>query len=243
MGGSFSSVPVVLVLLVALTVAAGLSATAVRRRQLAPVVADARRHGTGTGGLAVLAGITAAAAVGLADPAARWGSGVSAALVPLVFAAVHTGVLWVGESAWPRPRGAVRTASLVRRRFPAEAVRVRRVLAGAAAGVVVVAVLGWVTAAADGRSLAGSVTVLPDGLGSLGPSVAGPYPGAVFAAPVLAGTAVVLLLVVLGTAGALVGGLAVLAGLLLLVLPAPRLRPAPPAPSGPPPSPVPAVPA
>ncbi|WP_091560106.1 hypothetical protein [Klenkia taihuensis] len=322
MSGLFSSVPVVLVALVGLTVGAGLVTTAVRRRQLAAVVADARRHGTGAGGLAVLAGVAAAAAVGLTDTAAGLGSGVSAALVPLVFAAVHTGVLWVGESAWPRQRGAVRTASLVRRRFPAAALRVRRVLVGAATGVVLVAAVGWATAAADGRTLAGPVTVLPDGLGPAGPAVVGPYPGSVFAVPVLAGTAVVLLLValalrtalvrpavpgddgaeavlraasvhrvlrgaaagllvelgallvvvggavrsvatatevgigdgvlsvgghpalvVLGTVGALAGGLAVLAGLLLLVLPAPRLRPAPPAPSGPPPSPVPAVPA
>ncbi len=185
-----------------------------------------------------------------------------------------------------------------------------------------VAVLGWTTASADGRSVAGPVTELPDGLGSVGPSVAGPYPGSVFAVPVLVGTAVLLVLVALAlrtalaraavpgdeaaeavlraasvhrvlrgaaagllvelggllgtgclalrsiahgtdagvdgrsfhvggnavlevaaTAGAAVGGLLVLGGLLLLVLPAPRLRPAPPAASGPPPSPVPAVPA
>lgn len=203
MGGLFSSAPVVLVLLVALTVGAGLAATAVRRRQLDPLVADARRHGAGAGGLAVLAGVAAAAAVALTDPAARLGSGVSAVLVPLVFAAVHTGVLWVGESAWPRPRGAVRTASLVRRRFPAEGRRVRRVLAGAAGGAGVVAVLGWATAASDGRSVAGPVTVLPDGLGSVGPSVAGPYPGSVFAVPALVGTAVVLVLVALALRTAL----------------------------------------
>ncbi|SDG25756.1 hypothetical protein SAMN05660324_2140 [Klenkia brasiliensis] len=320
MGGLFSSAPVALVLLVGLTVGAGLAATAVRRRQLDPAVADARRHGTGAGGLAVLAGLAAAVAVGLTDPAARLGSGVSAALTPLAFAAVHTGVLWVGESAWPRPRGAVRTASLLPRRFPAEARRVRRLLVGAAVGLVAVAAAGWATSAPGGRAVAGPVTALPDGLGAVGPSVAGPYPGPVFAVPALAGTAVVLVLVVLAlrtalarpavpgpaeavlraasvhrvlrgaaagllvelggllvvgclalrsiargaevavdtrvldvggdpvlqvlaTAGAALGGSTVLAGLALLLLPAPRLRPAPPTPSGPPPSPVPAVPA
>ncbi|MCO7221271.1 hypothetical protein, partial [Klenkia sp. PcliD-1-E] len=128
MAGPLSSAPVVLVLLAGLVVVVGLAVTAVSRRQLDPVVADARRHGAGTGGLAVLVGLAAAVAVGLTDPAARLGSGVSAALTPLVFSAAHTTVLWVGESAWPRPRGAVRTASLVRRRFPAEARRARRVL-------------------------------------------------------------------------------------------------------------------
>lgn len=198
------SAPVVLVLLVALVVGAGLVVTAVRRRELAPAVADARRYGAAAGGIAVLAGVAAAVAVGLADPAAPLGPGVSAALAPLVFAVVHTAVLGVGESAWPRPRGALRTASLTPRRFPDRLRRWQVVLLLAAAGVVLAALTGWSTAAPDGRTVTGSPVVLPGGLASLGPPRAGPYPGSVFAVPVLIGTAVLLVVVALAVRTALV---------------------------------------
>ncbi|SDP33370.1 hypothetical protein SAMN05660199_03644 [Klenkia soli] len=319
MAGLSTSVPLVLVVLAASALVVGLAATAVRRRQLDPQVADARRHGAGAGGFALLAGSAAAVLVGLADPAAGLGPGVSVALAPLAFAAVHTAVLWVAESAWPRPRGAVRTASLAPRRFPVPARRMRAVLVLSVAGAAGVAVTGMATAAPDGRSIAGAVHVLPDGLGSVGPSAAGPYPGAVYAAPVLVGLVLLVVLVVLAvrtaltraavpgdgsaevvlraasvhrilrgasagvlvelggllafgslalrsvahgtaagvddrvfvvggnpllevlaTVGAAVGGLAALAGIALLAVPAPRLRPVPPAPSGPPPAAVPA---
>ena len=194
MSGLFTTVPVAVFLVVAVALSAWLAVTAVRRRQLAPVVADARRHGLSTSVLALGAGLVAGVAMVFADTAELLGSGVGFALAPLAFGLVHTAVLGVGEQLWPRPRGVVRRASLVPRRFPSSVRWLRNACSAVAGLVVATCVAGWVTAGPDGRSIT-TVPQSPPGMdGLVGPSTSGPYPGFVFALPALIGTALVMLL-------------------------------------------------
>lgn len=192
--GLSAAIPAVVVMVVASALVVKLAATAVRQRQLAPAVARARRHGPSASVVALAAGLVAGVAMVFADAAALVGSGVALALAPLAFGLVHTVVLGAGERLWPRPRGVVRTASLIPRHFPSSLRWLRTACSATAVLVVVTCVTGWVTAGPDGRS----ITVVPqpppgvDGL--VGPTTAGPYPGAVFALPALGGTALMVLL-------------------------------------------------
>ncbi|CCG02970.1 hypothetical protein [Blastococcus saxobsidens] len=309
MTGVLAVGPVAVFVLVGVVVLVVLAATAVRRRQLAPAVADARRYGLSTNGLSVALGGVAGVAVALGDLAGRLGSGVSIALAPLVFGVVHTAVLGVGEKLWPRPRGAVRTAGLTPRRFPSSVRWLRTIYGSVVLVVVATCAAGWSTAGADGRSFT-TTPPSPPGLDVVvGPSTTGPYPGDVFALPALIGTGLLVLLTwltvqaalnrsavpadeasertlrgasihrvlrgstsalllllaglwfvagaalhtaaqdtlvgiegatyvieggpgleVIGVAAMIAGGFAAVAALVLLLLPAPRLRPAPPAP-------------
>ncbi|MGQ7295181.1 hypothetical protein [Quadrisphaera sp. KR29] len=197
MSGIGLALPVlVLVAACAYALVLALALTAVRSRDLPRSLAAARRYGTTTGVLAVVCGVlaaTAVAALGLAD---RLGSGVTALLVPLGYAAAHTLVLVAGEAGWPRPRGPVRSAVLRARSVArVSSAGWRRLLWSAAAAVLAVGALGAATADRSGRSVTvGPRPPLAEGAVS---SSAGPYPGTVFAVPAAVGTALLLVLVLL----------------------------------------------
>lgn len=187
-----------LALLLAVVVACScvlLGLRALRRSDLPRTVLAARRYGTTTSGLAVVTGVVAAAATAVLDPLDRFGAGVTALAVPLVYAVALLLVLLAGEAGWPRPRGG---ADGSERRSVADvsSLRWRRLLRACAAAVVLVSALGWATADDGGRS----VTVGPRGALGAGAasSTAGPYPGGVFAVPALVGALVVVALVVVG---------------------------------------------
>ncbi|MGY2080890.1 hypothetical protein [Modestobacter sp. SYSU DS0657] len=110
-------VPLLLVLVLAgaVTLVAGVVRPSPPSREAS--VAAARRHARLAAAAALTLGAGAALllavlGVGGAPPGSP---GVTALLVPIVFAVVHTVVLAVGELTWPRPQGEVRRARLVRR--------------------------------------------------------------------------------------------------------------------------------
>jgi hypothetical protein len=166
--------PVAIVLALAALVAGVIRAA----RRIGPsrevVVAAARRQALVVSVLAPLAAICPVVLLVVAggDVGQGFPGKVGDALLmsPLAFALTHTVVLALGELAWPRPRGAVRRARLVRRGLLDAAPRllVRLLLTGTLLLVVVLAVgAGW--ADPDGRSIS-------RGLGAQILS-AGPWPG------------------------------------------------------------------
>ncbi|WP_129336936.1 hypothetical protein [Cellulomonas endophytica] len=111
--------------------------------------------------------------------------GVALAVAPaaagLALLAVHA----VGELTWPRPAGEVRRAVLVPRGVADVApAGLRRWTGGLAAATVVVAVVGSLVAADDGRSL--------ERHGATWSAGSGPFPGAPYAVPVAVGALLVL---------------------------------------------------
>src|SRR5690606_29464764 len=126
-----------------------------------PVRRAARRHATTVSVAAVAAAVLAGAALtqAVTDVVGGLAEGVLVGLAPAV-----------GGLTWPRPRTAVRAATLRPRTAADVAPRgLRRLTWSLAALVVLLAVVGGLTAGADGRSVtrvAGDVT-----------STAGPYPG------------------------------------------------------------------
>ncbi|GAA4729905.1 hypothetical protein GCM10023328_05900 [Modestobacter marinus] len=189
MGDVVALVPLLAVLVLAGAVA--LVVGVVRRSppsREASVVA-ARRHARlasvaamGLGAAAALA--TAAREVGNSGPG---GLGVTALLVPIVFGVVHTAVLTAGELTWPRPRGEVRRARLVRR-GPLDATPGWLVRTATVATVLAVGVLGIGTLLADetGRG----ITRVSTAGGDLSWSAAGPFPGPFYGRPAAIGLAV-----------------------------------------------------
>ncbi|WP_435738739.1 hypothetical protein V5D56_09225 [Cellulosimicrobium sp. PMB13] len=139
-----------------------------------PVRSAARRHAGIVAGSAAAAGVLtavlAAQATTVVDGLAEGVLlGLTPALVGAAFLAVHA----LGERTWPRQRTVVRSASLQPRTVADVApAGLRRLTWALAAGVVVLAAVGGLTAGDDGRSVtrvAGDVT-----------STAGPYPGAFY---------------------------------------------------------------
>lgn len=122
------------------------------------------------------------------------GYALGAATAPYVGAVVLCLVRAVGERTWPRPRGAVRTAPLVRRTL----VRTggwRLVVLGATVGAGLLAVLLYgATATPDGQRVAHTV-LGRDGVASWGS--AGPYPSWYYGGPIAAGLAAVAVAVLL----------------------------------------------
>lgn len=181
-----AQLPFVLVLLLA----AVLASTVVRARRATPsretAVAAARRHAglTAAAALAgaVLAGLgTAVSGLGLFTGPGDLGR--SLLLAPLAAATTHSLVLLVGELTWPRPRGDVRRAQLARR-GPLDAAprRLLRLAAATATALVVVLVVGTLTADHTGRGIAVSWAA--------GGAAAGPYPGSFYGTPAAIGLAV-----------------------------------------------------
>ncbi|MFI2702475.1 hypothetical protein [Cellulosimicrobium composti] len=137
-----------------------------------PVRRAARRHATTVSVAAVAAAVLAGAALtqAVTDVVGGLAEGVLVGLAPAVVGLALLGAHAVGELTWPRPRTAVRAATLRPRTAADVAPRgLRRLTWSLAALVVLLAVVGGLTAGADGRSVtrvAGDVT-----------STAGPYPG------------------------------------------------------------------
>jgi hypothetical protein len=197
MAGLLLLAPVVLALVVGVVLVTVLAATATRDARLLGTVAAARRHGTATGAVAVVLAVGAAAVQWGAGWASALGSGVAELAVPLTFALVHTAVIAVGEVTWPRPRGAVRSASLAVRGPSSVAPRgLHRLFRATALLVGVVCTAGWLTADGSGRAI--SSTFRNAAGHQVGGGTSGPYPGAVFALPAAVGTVAVVLAVELG---------------------------------------------
>lgn len=117
--------------------------------------------------------------------------GVLAYTAPFLGAVVFAAVRAVGESFWPRPRGAVRSAPLVRRTVrDLGGWRLTALLATVAAGLAAIVVLG-LTAAPGGRSVAHPPVVDEAGR-VIGTGASGPYPGWPFGVPVALGVALAL---------------------------------------------------
>ncbi|MCF6744423.1 hypothetical protein E9529_09060 [Blastococcus sp. KM273128] len=157
-------------------------------------VAAARVHAARSTAAAYLLGAAAAVVVGEAEVgnSAPGGLGVTVLLVPITFGVVHVAVLAAGELTWPRPRGEVRRARLVRRGLLDAAPRwLVRTTAVAAALAVVVVVAGALTAEPDGRSF----RFQPDPTRATGGS---PFPGLFYGRPAALGLLV--LAVVAGVA-------------------------------------------
>ncbi|WP_407320641.1 hypothetical protein UQW22_09170 [Isoptericola halotolerans] len=117
--------------------------------------------------------------------------GVVQAVAPFAVAVVHCLVRLAGELTWPRPSGTVRHASLARRTVRRTGGTSLTHLAVTATVLTAALLVTGVTAAPDGRSVAGPPVILPDGGLLTGSS--GPYPGWPYAVPMLAGLAVALL--------------------------------------------------
>jgi hypothetical protein len=153
-------------------------------------VAAARRHARIASSAALLLGAAAAGWVAVTEVGntAPGGLGITVLLVPVTFALVHTVALGVGELTWPRPRGEVRRARLVRRGLLDAAPRWLVRLAGAvAAAAAVTVVLGAVLAGPDGRSYTAVLAEgAPDGAGRQ-TATAGPFPGLFYGLPVAIG--------------------------------------------------------
>lgn len=185
-GDDVALLPFLLVLLLA----AVLASTVVHARRTAPsretAVAAARRHA----GLTAAAALVAAALAGLGAAVTGLGLftgpgdlGRSLLLAPLAAATAHSVVLLVGELTWPRPRADVRRAQLTRRGLLDAAPHwLLRLAAAIPAALVVVLVVGTLTADHTGRGIAVSW--------ASGGAAAGPYPGSFYAAPAAAGLAV-----------------------------------------------------
>ncbi|WHP18467.1 hypothetical protein [Cellulomonas sp. ES6] len=166
------------------------------------VTRAARRHETLVSlGATATSVLVALAVVGSSDvvwtstyeplPAAP---GVLAYTAPFLASVVFAAVRALGETSWPRPRGAVRSAPLARRTVrDLGGRRLVALLGTVAAGLVAVVVLG-LTAAPDGRSVA-HPPVLDAAGRVVGTGASGPYPGWPFGVPVA-----VALLLALGAA-------------------------------------------
>ncbi len=110
-------------------------------------------------------------------------SGVLVYTSPFLGAVVFAAVRALGESLWPHPRGAVRSAPLVRRTVRGlGGWRLTALLVTTGVGLLAIAVLG-LTAAPDGRSVAHPPT-LDDAGRVVGTGASGPYPGWPFGVPV-----------------------------------------------------------
>jgi hypothetical protein len=179
-----------LLLLPVLLLAAVVAATTALAQRSAPSaetsVAAARRHARITSTAAIVLGVAAGvwvAVTGLGTTSPG-GAGITALLVPIAVALVHTVVVGIGELTWPRPDGEVRRARLVRRGPLDAAPRwLTRVAGGAAAAAAVTVIAGAVLAAPDGRSYtAVLVAGALDGEGRR-TSTASPFPGLFYGGP------------------------------------------------------------
>jgi len=122
--------------------------------------------------------------------------GLLVALSPLVAAAMLLVVRVIGELAWPRPRGAVRTAPLARRTVRGLGEwRLSLYLSTAALTAVALVAFG-ATAGEGGRRVDAPTLLTPDGWTT---GWSGPYPGWPYAGPLL----VMLAVVTLGVLGVL----------------------------------------
>ncbi|PZR54235.1 hypothetical protein DNL40_04790 [Xylanimonas oleitrophica] len=173
----------------------------------APAVAvAARRHET----LVSLAAVLASVATVLAITSAPFASGPLHGTVPgppggleatspFVGAVVLCLVRALGERTWPRPRGVLRSAVLVRRTVAdVGGWRLRTFLATVLVTAAALVVFG-LTARPDGRSVA-SPNVLDEHGAVVGWGASGPYPGWAYGVPLLValGLALAAVLVVLG---------------------------------------------
>ena len=122
--------------------------------------------------------------------------GLLVALSPLVAVAMLLVVRVIGELAWPRPRGAVRTAPLARRTVRGLGEwRLSLYLSTAALTAVALVAFGT-TAGEGGRRVDAPTLLTPDGWTT---GWSGPYPGWPYAGPLL----VMLAVVTLGVLGVL----------------------------------------
>ncbi|WP_251153507.1 hypothetical protein [Cellulosimicrobium sp. Marseille-Q4280] len=139
-----------------------------------PVRSAARRHAGVVAGSAAAAGVLTAMVVARATSVVDGlAEGVLLGLAPALVGAAFLSVHAVGERTWPRQSAAVRSATLRPRTVTDVApAGLRRLTWALAAGILVLAAVGALTAGYDGRSVtrvAGDVT-----------STAGPYPGAFY---------------------------------------------------------------
>lgn len=140
-----------------------------------PVRRAARRHATTVSVAAVTAAVLVGAVVAQAAATAvgGLGEGVLVGLSPALVGLTYLGAHAVGERTWPRQRAAVRAATLRPRTVGDVAPRaLRRLTWSLGALVVLLAVVGALTAGDDGRSV---TRVVGDGT-----STASPYPGAFY---------------------------------------------------------------
>ncbi|MBB3086959.1 hypothetical protein [Geodermatophilus sabuli] len=189
--------PLVVLLVLAGTVAVGAAVSWRSPPSREATVAAARTHGACGAVAAVLLGAAAALYVGQAGlgNSSPGGLGVTALLVPVAFGVVHTGVLTVAELTWPRPRGQVRRARLVRRGVLDAAPRwLVRLAAAAALAATVLLASGAALADGSGRRFS---YAYGDTAGAT--ATASPFPGAFYGQPAAWG----LLLLALTTAAAL----------------------------------------
>lgn len=158
---------------------------------LSDAASAARRHAGAVTGLAWLAAVVALlVGAQLAGATAFPHSGVMFGLLPALAGLAHAGVHAIGEVTWPGPTGAVRRAALTRRTArDVASPMMTRATATWLGALVVVAVVGSLTAAPDGRSVAARTLH--------GSSSASPYPGWHYSVPLLAGTLVVVAAAVL----------------------------------------------
>lgn len=146
-------------------------------------VAAARAHAASAAAVAYVLGAGVALYVGAAGlgNVSPGGLGITALLVPVSFGVVHVLVLAAGELTWPRPRGEVRRARLVRRGMLDAAPRWLLRTTGAAAALAVVTVAaGAVLADPDGRSF----TYRPDAMQA---TTGSPFPGLFYGRPAAIG--------------------------------------------------------
>jgi hypothetical protein len=177
--------PLLVLVLVASTVALGAVATRHSPPSRERAVAAARTHALRTTVAAIALGLAAAVYVGVAQlgNSSAGGLGITGILVLVTFGAVHTLVLGIGELTWPRPDGEVRRARLAHRGLLDAAPRRLVHAAAVAAGLTVVTlVTGALMADADGRHFAWSS-------GDYG-GIAGPFPGLFYGLPAALGLGV-----------------------------------------------------
>jgi hypothetical protein len=187
--------PVLVVLALAATVGGAFALGCRAAASQEVTVATARRHGLVAAVLAPVAGLVVAVLLVVAGGDAGHGYpgtvGDALVLVPLAYAIAHTLVLLIGELTWPGPRGAVRTARLVPRRFADVAPRrLVRLLGIGTALVIALVVVGAALAGPGGRQIShrdGSFL-----------HTAGPWPGWHYGSPITV-ELVVLAAVVVGT--------------------------------------------
>lgn len=185
-----------LVLVVVLTGALVLVVVALQRRGAAvpatvgPTLPDRiDRHQRLMRALSVVAGATVLLALPLALPSltlvsvgpSDGATGVVPALLPLAVAILVVGVLLLGERAWPRPAGEVRTAPLTHRTLGSTSPTwLRRLTLGWAAALLVLLVTCGIVG--DGTT----VTAVSSDADSAVASSSGPFPGWPYGLPTLA---------------------------------------------------------
>lgn len=175
-GPAVAALPLSVFLLAAVVVGVVVLARRVPSHELAVPVVRARRRGTVLSALAIVLAV-GLVVLGTSLPQTSLRRTQLIAVVPLLAAAAHAGVLLVGELSWPRPAQRVRSARLAVRSVRQDAPRgMVTLLLVACALLWTVCAVGTATADDTGRGL----EVTHDGL----TSGAGPFPGAFYAGPV-----------------------------------------------------------